>query len=109
MPPSGYTNAQADSVTSFLRSCSEALLNEAADRAEDVRAALAREIGDIARYIADERPSTATTSVLLLTQEFYKRLADRRPAPGDFQQLVESTLAEIRTEILKVHIPQLVS
>ena len=51
MPPSGYDLTQADAVTSFLRSCSEALRKEADDRSESADAALRREIKSIAMYL----------------------------------------------------------
>ena len=107
MPPSGYDMTQADAIVSFLRSCSQALRRESQDRGETFSQSLAREIGGIERFVANERPSTVQSAVLELTGRFYAMTLEKISRDVDFAEAVEDALFEVSAEVRRIHVAEL--
>ncbi len=107
MPPSGYDMKQVDSITAFLKSCSQALRAESDARGESLPASLAREITGIATFVDVEKPTALQESVLRLTGEFYSLTLKRMERGLDYTNAVQDTLAEVSSNIRKIHIREL--
>lgn len=74
MPPSGYSEKQADSVSDLLRSCADALQIEAAQKGRDLKTAIEYEIVGIQRHLAQTNVTEGQGAILRLTLAFYTEL-----------------------------------
>lgn len=106
MPPSGYNLTQADAIVAFLRSCSEALKNEASERNELITNALTREIENIERHLLTATTSPIQKHVLDLTSSFYADVLRRVQYCSSFSRAVRETLAEINCDIRAIHVDE---
>ncbi len=107
MPPSGYSQGQADSIRNFLISCAEALHTEANQNGETLMRALDRELSDIIFYSESKKIVETQFATLQLTLLFYQKIKDQTPKNSDeFWRAVERTTTSMCSEILAVKIPQ---
>lgn len=102
MPPSGYSFDQVQHIDAFLRSCSEALLEEAAQLGLTTDTALAKEIRDIERYSASLRENSGERAVLAMTRDFY---CTWKESAGTTEQRVQLAIAKLCQGVADIHIP----
>lgn len=106
MPPSGYSPRQADDLVSFLRSCSEALVDECLTHGRSLGDGLRSEIRGIDSVLPSFHGTPVPAAALLLTRDFYARLAlSEARYPGAWDEEVERELKAVKAQILAIHVP----
>ena len=105
MPPSGYSVQQSGYLAAFLKSCAEALEQEAVQFSQSLVKRLQVEVLDIDRFLTEGGVSAAQRPVLELTKNFYERVAKWKPQTREaYWMAVENVLHEMRQSILAIHI-----
>lgn len=109
MPPSGYSTKQSHCVGEFLRSCAEALTDEARENRMTLVAALDSELSNIRHYLDNGAVSPAQAAVLQITEAFYRKV--RRFAPADksaFWDAVGHATKDLESQMLAIKVPSVV-
>jgi hypothetical protein len=105
MPPSGYNKIQVEALADFLRSCSQALSEEAFENSETYSEAIERECLSIRGELSRKSSTDFQARVLQLTLAFYTQLASTRiETSSDYQIEVEKALKNFSLEIEGIHI-----
>lgn len=106
MPPSGYSQTQANYIREFLSSCAKALHAEAIENGETLIAALDRELADISRYSRISSINKTQAATLDLTFSFYVKVREYSPRTDDqYWDATTKAASSVCREILAVKIP----
>ena len=104
MPPSGYNKNQAESLSDFLLSCVDALVQENRGLREP-HTAIKREIDSINRDLRRETRPEFERFLLGLTKSFYEALLPDCPRELDIlPHHAEQRMEEFRSRILSIHV-----
>ncbi len=104
MPPSGYNNNQAKSLSEFLLSCVEALVQENRGLCEP-QGAIGREIDSIGNDLKHEKRPEFEWYLLGLTKAFYEALLTGCPQElDDLPEHAEKCMRDFRSRILSIHV-----
>lgn len=105
MPPSGYSQSQANSIANFLISCANALHEEATLAGETLSHALDRELSDIGTHLGAGRVEQVQAATLRLTEAFYQKVRAKSPKnSAEYWEGVAGAAASVEEEILGVKI-----
>jgi len=110
MPPSGYNDAQSESIATFLESIAGSLKAEGQLKGFTPVQALDAECCNI-RIILDEKNGALfADQVLQLTATFYQYLRKDEPKSyEDFDGSVRSALRVVEAQIMAVHVPEIMN
>ncbi len=105
MPPSGYSQQQAELVSRFLESCADALKCETLAAGHTMLDALRAECNDIRAQLANGSEDAYGKAVLQLTLVFYEGVAECSPADAEqYEASVQAAVRDVREAVLGIHI-----
>ena len=106
MPPSGYTAEQTNSLSFFLESVCNSLIEEGKAKNLSPLDALKNECNNINIIQNSDSIKSFQQNTLLITKEFYQELIKKKPKSyDDLLEKGKINLSDFKKNILEIHVP----